>query len=366
LHESDSDPSTYVQSELASEGDFSTPAQGREDANTDLTPFWKDSDNFYNSTDAKSTQKFGYAYPETQAWKFSNTAAYRADIQKRLVQLYPAASLANSVRETSLAAPHTLTPSVPLLQARAKRHIQALPVKKPTGPAPVAHKDVASTRALPRSAAPPAGHAAPGTRSLPQAANTPTENHPQHVIGATESVQRAIHRPDANGTAEPGAQNATHEASQPLELPHRKIDDLLPHGKYLEWITNIKAKKHELGRSYNVHIFLGDVPAGDSVLYPLANSHVGTYSVFTRAQNTGCARCQQQRAADLEISGQILLTVALVERYLAGDLPSMQPEHVVPYLQRNLHWRVTHVSTMMSGNSCTLADSISLGRWNGC
>ena len=44
-----------------------------------------------------------------------------------------------------------------------------------------------------------------------------------------------------------------------------------------------------------------------------------------------------------EVTGQIPLTMALVERYLAGKLDGLEPrqDQAIGYLQRELHWRVT-------------------------
>jgi tyrosinase len=41
------------------------------------------------------------------------------------------------------------------------------------------------------------------------------------------------------------------------------------------------------------------------------------------------------------ISGTIPLTPILLKLYQAGDLGSLEKENVIPYLTKNLHWRVT-------------------------
>ncbi len=46
------------------------------------------------------------------------------------------------------------------------------------------------------------------------------------------------------------------------------------------------------------------------------------------------------QAERIEVTGQISLTLALVERYQAGLVDGMTPEVVEPYLAQDLHWRV--------------------------
>ncbi|KAK1472444.1 hypothetical protein CCUS01_05828 [Colletotrichum cuscutae] len=111
--------------------------------------------------------------------------------------------------------------------------------------------------------------------------------------------------------------------------------------KYLEWLVNIKAEKAELGGNYVVHVFLGNPDDSVPLLYVTNHSHVGAFATFGQDENTSCKNCQQGRASGQRITGQVPLTLALVERYVAGLIDSLAPQHVIPYLQKNLHWRVT-------------------------
>jgi tyrosinase len=73
-------------------------------------------------------------------------------------------------------------------------------------------------------------------------------------------------------------------------------------------------------------------------------THVGTFAPLGQPEDTSCEKCQEDQENALEVTGQIPLTVALVERFLAGIIHDLSPTHVVPYLQKNLHWRVVDVS----------------------
>lgn len=131
-----------------------------------------------------------------------------------------------------------------------------------------------------------------------------------------------------------------------VHLPNeRELKKLVgPENKYLEWLVNIKAEKSELNGNYLVHVFLGDVDDSTPLLYPMQHSHVSVFATFGQNSETACRRCQEGRASGQQISGQIPITLALVERYLAGMVDSLTPEDVIPYLQKNLHWRVALAS----------------------
>jgi tyrosinase len=128
------------------------------------------------------------------------------------------------------------------------------------------------------------------------------------------------------------------EPSKPL------IKDLAPQNKYLEWLVNIKAVKHTLDGAFTVHVFLGPVQEERALLWPASPNHVGTFATFGQSQDTECTKCQQDQADNMEVTGQIPLTLALTERYLAGILPDLSEDNVVPFLTQNLHWRAAQVS----------------------
>ncbi|KAI1335061.1 Di-copper centre-containing protein [Xylariaceae sp. FL0016] len=129
-------------------------------------------------------------------------------------------------------------------------------------------------------------------------------------------------------------------AASPSLPSNRDLKSLVHDNRYLEWLFNIRVEKAELGGNYTVHVFLGDPDDSAPLLYVANPSHVGAFATFGQDEDSACGNCQRGRAAGLRITGQIPLTMALVERYLAGLVDGLTPEHAVPYLQRNLHWRV--------------------------
>lgn len=124
------------------------------------------------------------------------------------------------------------------------------------------------------------------------------------------------------------------------------LRNLAPDGKYLDWIVNIKGEKHALDGNYAVYVFLDAVEESDVSLWPLSPNFVGLFTPLGQDSATACSKCQEGQAAKLEVTGQIPLTIALMERYLAQIIPDITVDTVVPYLQKNLHWRVAVVSTI--------------------
>lgn len=142
-------------------------------------------------------------------------------------------------------------------------------------------------------------------------------------------------------------------AAQRVELPpQRNLANLVKDNKYLEWLVDIRAKKHARGGNYAVHVFLGLRDDDHSSLYIADPNHIATFSTFGSGENTACENCKNGQEAGLEVTGQIPLTLALVERYLAGKLESISPDHVIEYLQRDLHWRVTN----RGGSRCSRSE----------
>ncbi|CAM1509015.1 Fc.00g027540.m01.CDS01 [Cosmosporella sp. VM-42] len=258
-----------------------------EGLHTPLAPFYKDEDNFWDSDDVRKTRTFGYAYPETKSWNFSNPADYRADIERQLNNLYPSGSLATMI----VANKEGDDKPEALLRTRAKKLSQVKAVAPPS----------TAITAL----------------SLIQADSATESNLPIDLA--------PINVPN-------------------IEVPNdRSLTNLAKDGTYLEWLLNIKAQKHALGGEYLVHVFLGTVPPEEStILYPVSPYHVGTFAPLGQSEATACGKCQRDQAAGTEITGQIPLTISLAERYFAGWLPSLSEVDVIKYLQENLHWEVVN------------------------
>ncbi|KAF7532664.1 hypothetical protein G7054_g7781 [Neopestalotiopsis clavispora] len=267
-------------------------------------------------------RRFGYVYPETRDWVFPK----REDVARELKRLYQSASLGNIVASTGAA----FDASVKNLKIRAEAHV-----------------------------------AAAGAAKVPATAKPSNGNVPEMAVQAEKKPAQV---PIAAAAPAPAA-NSAPSSKHPNGVGSRDIKKLISSdNKYLEWLVNIRAEKAELDGNYVVHIFLGDPDDAHPLLYPTNHAHVGVVATFGQGSGTACENCQEGRARGLRITGQVPLTMALVERYLAGGeggdgddglIESLAPEHVVPYLQKHLHWRVTQAdgSRRRAGGSTTCSSA---------
>ena len=270
-------------------GSSRTGQRATEGSQTLLSPFNRSDKvgDFWNSEQVRSTKTFGYAYPETDGPK---------DIFGELKKLYPKASLANGLMSRGPVRKEIVSG----LEARAASHQQ------------IAQTDL-NTEMLLQTAQ---------TAFAPQML-LQTAVQPAPVSPITKSVVEQISN---------------------VKLPEdRSIDKLAPEGKYLEWLIDIKAAKHALGGDFLVHFFIGDPDDANPQLYVANPTHVGAFSTFGQDEHTKCAKCLESQATKMQVTGQIPLTIALVERYLAGHVDGITLDDVVPFLQKNLHWRVTNL-----------------------
>ncbi|KAI1320248.1 Di-copper centre-containing protein [Xylariaceae sp. FL0255] len=103
---------------------------------------------------------------------------------------------------------------------------------------------------------------------------------------------------------------------------------------YREWVANIIVKKHALGKSYLVYLFLGAVP-DESNLWLQSDHLVGSLGVF--ADNT--------RMEDLgRVTGTVPLTSALTKMVVDGNVSSLAAEDIEPFLKSQLQMRVAMVN----------------------
>ncbi|KAI0297678.1 photo-regulated tyrosinase [Russula brevipes] len=101
-----------------------------------------------------------------------------------------------------------------------------------------------------------------------------------------------------------------------------------------DWTARIHFKKYELGGSFSVLIFVGEVPENPSQ-WRTCPSFVGVHAAFVNSAASQCSNCRSQ--ADIVIEGFVHLNSTLVGR---SGLPSLEPNVVTPYLKNNLHWRI--------------------------
>jgi tyrosinase len=105
--------------------------------------------------------------------------------------------------------------------------------------------------------------------------------------------------------------------------------------RYHEWTANVLVSSQALDGASSINFFLGgDVPR-DPHDWTSAPNHVGTMGVFAAAARHSSPG-QPAMDHDVPVSGTVPLTAALVKKVAEGELASLEPRDVEPYLRENL------------------------------
>jgi tyrosinase len=304
-------PTSYVTERINQDGNFTTPSNGKEDIHSPLKPFWDNSGTtFWQSGGVKDTPRFGYAYPETQSWSFTNLQTYQANLRANITQQYGSNALSGFARSFTGLASHALPASL-LANKAVVQPKTASPAIKAVS---VAMSEVKLTEAGDDKASASAPASAPAAAAV-----------------KTDSV----------GSKAPEAP----AAPAPTPAVPVVIKTMLKDKKYTEWITNIRAIKHGLNQTFRVFVFVGDFNQ-DPATWAFEPNLAGRFTVLSRSGNATtatatCAKCVEDAAAALVVTGTVPLTSALLTDIAAGRLLSLRSEDVEPYLVKNLHWRIT-------------------------
>ena len=300
---------------------------------TALTPFWSAQTSFWASTGVTITSKLGYSYPEFNGLDPANTAATSTAIGNIVNQLYGGFFSANSfaaVPPSTIPAPiaDTTPKQVPLAAAAPPDLTRSLPaVSAASHNPPSAH-----SRSL---AAAPASHNPPSTHSRSLAA-APASHNPPSTHSRSLAAAPASHNPAPSHHHPSSTQAPVHHMSLHPTAHVQQSTAAPNHGVY-DWTARVEFKKYELGSSFSVLIFIGQVPENPRE-WRVSPSFVGSHHAFVNSAASHCANCTNQQ--DLVVEGFVHLNRAIAQH---SGLPSLDPEVVEPYLTQNLHWRVLKV-----------------------
>ncbi|KAI0270057.1 tyrosinase [Gloeopeniophorella convolvens] len=133
----------------------------------------------------------------------------------------------------------------------------------------------------------------------------------------------------------PGAPT-TSFAAQPAAVPESAQAPLAQSvpNSIQDWTVRIRFKKYELGTSFAVLIFLGEVPT-DAAQWRTSPNFVGSHHAFVNGAADQCANCRNQ--ADVESEGFVHIDAAIAR---LSNLRSFEPGVISPYLKKNLYWRI--------------------------
>jgi tyrosinase len=150
------------------------------------------------------------------------------------------------------------------------------------------------------------------------------------AVAAVQSAGAVAHPPHSQG----GPQHTVHKPEHTAPKPD--------HGKeapsvLYDWTARIHFKKYELGESFAVLLFIGDVPE-DPAQWRTCRALCGSHHAFVNSAASQCDNCRDQ--ADIVVEGFVHLNSCIAER---SGLSSYDPDVVSPYLKDKLHWRIQAV-----------------------
>ncbi|EWC46726.1 hypothetical protein DRE_03971 [Drechslerella stenobrocha 248] len=107
---------------------------------------------------------------------------------------------------------------------------------------------------------------------------------------------------------------------------------LMQGNKYHEWAANIRLDKYSAGGPYLINLYVGEPKSVHN--WTNDPNFVGSYYLFSK--NGTCMGCKPNSI----VTGSVPLTEALMRRVDNGDIESLEPANVTPYLKGRITWRV--------------------------
>lgn len=161
-------------------------------------------------------------------------------------------------------------------------------------------------------------------------------------MGDKEAVRRAITRKINELYGDLGLTSPASGGQQAVPIPQAvstsSVSSAAPvSGPYLDWTARVHVKKYELGGSFSVVLFIGEVPENPEDWYT-SPSFAGAHSAFVNSSSERCENCTRQEQAGAVTEGFIHLNNAI-----ARKVSSFEDKVVEPLLKKELHWRVIKV-----------------------
>ena len=178
--------------------------------------------------------------------------------------------------------------------------------------------------------------------------------------GAIQSIVNKLYGPSATATAgtvrrtaepEPLPQTTTlpeaqDEAADDVEDTVDDVTDTVGdvvadvtplkanNGSFFQYVANVKTPRYSLNGSYWIYFFNGEPAHDDPTQYLLASNLIGPIGVL--------AQQDMEMSKDVLAAYSVPLTRALTADVAAGAIPSMEELAVVPYLEKQLQWRIVN------------------------
>jgi len=130
---------------------------------------------------------------------------------------------------------------------------------------------------------------------------------------------------------------------EPEDLDQREASGNPGPPKRREYVANIVTDKHAAFGSYAIYVFLGDFDEADPSCWATSKSLVGAHGIFGSLPQE-----EPQVKMNMQISGTLPLTSAIIENFKSGQITSLKPQDVESWLTANLKWKAAMVRQTFS------------------
>ncbi|KAK0663837.1 Tyrosinase [Lasiodiplodia hormozganensis] len=285
-----------------------TSTGGQPNAHSNLYPFRKEKQEagspqrFWNSADSRDIGTFGYTYPELMG-KFEHQG-----LLKRIDANYRW-SLQRQSRPGGVATPAPPEEMKPV----DVRNAQVFRYKEAKGPEAIISPPVQAAHLVQQKVLEVKDQAASAVRGNP---------------GSADDALPSFDRGDEILANEPEGTRLV-----------------------LQWYIDSEVNKDALDGAFSIYFFIGPTAAADvdddegssPLTWPAEPTLAGITHVFA-APKDACDNCALQSDEGLRVTGTTTITPILLDYVEDGQLPSIAPPDVVPFLKKNLIWRVADVN----------------------
>ena len=371
-------PDAWDFSSFLLEPNFAEPLAMRETPTTPLFPFRRLENKFWDSNACRRPESLGYKYQDYLTGDTDTPAQIQAKIDTFYGWLFPGRSLdipdrvytgyPRNLRLAECLAPNVFIdhvdpapkqdyPKQPraVLSARglATEVSNPIDIVPPVLESSVSNV-VASTASTDLKAAstglvtvPPTSTDAAIEAVAASSTTQPTTMEPKaQTLGAvsndavTKDGRKAIrYRLPARPAVARNIRKPNLVTSNPAE------SHVVKNGKLRHWQALAQFEKFTLSGSFDILFFIGDFAPAAGKWFRDRNM-VGTIFNWANNEMESCPNCRVQAGGGLLLGDGIQLTHSLLDLIKSGQmvnglrLESLEPEDVVPFLTRNLHWRI--------------------------
>jgi len=292
-------PNSYGAAQNAPHATWTIPAGQRQDANSPLTPFHRNTNgDFWTSNQVRDTKTFKYTYPE-----FANTDGSTGAIQSQINRLYGpgATATAGSTKRSAAPEPQTYGEDMfdELEDVVSGTVIASL--------IPTVSADIEINL----------------SGSYEYSTSATVSADVAYTSTSASAVSSKIVQ-SSNGTspAYPTGTASLKGNSTPLRANN---------GSSYQYTCNIETPRYALNGSYSVFLFNGEPKSSDPTSWTFDENLIGPAGILAQPGMTG---------KNITVSMGVPLTRTLVYAYTQGKIADLTQESVDEYLAQNLRWRV--------------------------